>query len=145
MIKFSDLSEPDKIQYIKDGFIILIENLYKNPSKLKEYIKLEKPNQLVVNNELIIDSMSEFEKKVIEEKNKVLQEKVNIENEKIMAAFKLKEEQYKKIETILSKIQKKEGCLCGSCIDINITNSSVPPELHLFIDIARKEAEERTY
>lgn len=145
MARFIDLAEPDRVQYIKDGFIMILENLSKNPDKLKDYIKLEKPKPLVVNLELITDSMLESDKKAVEERNKILQEKVNAENEKLIADFKLKEDNYKKIETIISKIQKKVGCLCGSCIDVAITNSSVPPELYLFIEISRKEAEERIY
>ena len=57
----------------------------------------------------------------------------------------MKEEVFNKIESIISKLQKKEGCLCGACVNVNITNSMVPPELEILIDAARKEAEERSY
>jgi uncharacterized protein YegL len=145
MAKFSDLSEQERIQYIKDGFVLLLEELAKDPSKLKSYIKLEMPALNVAAFEPIVDWMTDEQKTAVTNRNKIVKEKVDAANEKIIADYKVKEDTYKKIESIVSGIKKKEGCICGSCININITSSIVPRELELLIDIARKEAEERTY
>lgn len=145
MAKFNDLSEQDKIQYVKDGFVLILEQLAKDPSKLKNYIKLEAPKLNVAAFEPIVDTMTEEQRAIAEERNKLLKSKVDAENEKLTAEFKIKEENYKKVEALVSGLKKKDGCLCGSCININITNNVVPQELEPLIDVARKEAEERIY
>lgn len=145
MAKFSELNEQDRIQYIKDGFILILEQLAKDPSKLNNYIKLEKPKLNVPALETIKEGMSDADKKLVEDRNKIVQAKVDAENTKIETEYKTKEEVFVKVEAIVSKLQKKEGCLCGSCINVNITNNVIPPELDVLIDVARKEAEERTY
>jgi hypothetical protein len=144
-MKFSELHEQDRIQYVKDGFILILEQLAKDPTKLKTYIRLEQPKLTVAAFESLKDSMSEEEIALVKARNVALEEKVKAANEKLTLEFKAKEEIFKKIEDIISKLQKKEGCLCGSCVNINITNSMVPPELEILIDAARKEAEERSY
>jgi len=145
MAKFTELAEQDRIQYIKDGFILILEQLAKDPTKLKNYIKLEKPKPHVAVHEGIKDNMSEDEKKRVAERNQIIQEKVNAANAELEAAYKAKEDTYKKIEEIVSKLQKKEGCMCGSCMNTSITNNVIAPELDILIDVARKEAEERVY
>ena len=145
MAKFTDLNEQDRIQYIKDGFILILEQLAKDPSKLKNYIKLDKPKLNVPALEIIKEEMTENDKKLVEDRNRIVQAKVDAENTKIETEYKTKEEVFAKVEAIVSKLQKKEGCLCGSCINVNITNNVVPPELDVLIDVARKEAEERIY
>lgn len=145
MAKFTDLSEQDRIQYVKDGFVLILEQLAKDPGKLKNYIKLDLPKLNVAAFEPILDNMTEEQKKAAQERNKLLQTKVDAENEKLTTEYKTKEDYYKKVETFVSGLKKKEGCLCGSCININITNNVIPRELEPLIDVARKEAEERNY
>ena len=145
MAKFNDLTEQDRIQYVKDGLILILEQLAKDPSKLKNYIKIESPKVSVPAFEKITDTTSDAEKALIEERNKALQIKVDIENEKLKAEFALKEEGFKKVQDIVSNLKKKELCFCGSCINIDIISSVVPKELDILIDVARKEAEERHY
>lgn len=145
MARFNDLQEQDRIQYVKDGFMLILEQLAKDPSKLKGYVKVEQPKLTVAAFEPIKESMSDEEKASIKARNAALEEKVKLANDKITADFKMKEEVFNKIESIISKLQKKEGCLCGACVNVNITNSMVPPELEILIDAARKEAEERSY
>lgn len=145
MAKFTELNEQDRIQYIKDGFVLILERLAKDPTKLTDYIKLEKPKLHVAALETIKDGMSDDEKKALEARNAVVQEKVGVENTKLETEFGVKEEMFAKVVALVSKLQKKEGCLCGSCINVNITNSIIPPELDVLIDVARKEAEERVY
>jgi len=150
MAKFTDLSELDRIQYVKDGFVLILERLAKDPSKLKEYIKpAEKPKLILAAiekpSETLFSAMSAEDKKALEERNKLAEENAKVINEKAEEEFKQKEATFKKVETIITGLQKKVGCLCGSCIDINITNSVIPTELEPLIDIARKEAEERQY
>lgn len=145
MARFNDLNEQDRIQYVKDGFVLILEQLAKDPVKLKNYIKLEKPKLHVASLETVPEKVSDADKTAIESRNKTVLDKVSEQNEKLEAEFKNKEENFKKIEAIVSKLQKKEGCLCGTCINISITNSAVPPELDVLIEVARKEAEERAY
>lgn len=145
MSKFNDLGELDRIQYIKDGFILILEQLAKDPSKLKNYIKLDKPKLSIPVHEQIKEGASAEEIKAITLKNKALDERTEEQNSKLEAAYKAEEESYKKIEAIVSKLEKKKSCICGSCINVNIINNTIPPELEKLIDIARKEAEEKIY
>jgi hypothetical protein len=145
MAKFSDLNEQDKIQYIKDGFVLILEQLAKDPSKLKNYITVEKPKTNVAAFEVINDTMSEEQKVVATYNNTILKDKVDTENAKLELEYVLKEGIFKKIEEIISGLKKKEGCQCGACINTNITNGTIPSELEPLIDAARKEAEERSY
>lgn len=146
MAKFLDLSEKDRIQYVKDGFVLILERLAKEPAKLKDYIKpVDPPKPILAALETITDGISDDEKKAIEERNKLAEANAHTINEKAMAEFSTKMESFKKVEAIISKLQKKEGCLCGSCINISITNSVIQPELEPLIDAAKKEAEERNY
>ena len=109
-MKFSELSDQNKIQYVKDGFVLILEQLAKEPDKLKNYI-------------------------VVPEKPETGKEE----------EYKTKAEHFGKVANILSKLEKKEGCLCGSCINLNIVNSVIPPELEVLIDAARQEAEAKNY
>jgi hypothetical protein len=145
-MKFTELNEQERIQYIKDGFILILEQLAKDPSKLKNYIKVpEKPKQVQAVVERIIESMTDEQKSEILDRNKIAQAKAAAENEKIDAGYSTIVEHYKKVEAIITKLEKKEGCLCGSCVNLGITNSVIPNELEVLIDAARKEAEERNY
>ena len=150
MAKFLDLTEQDRIQYVKDGFVLILERLAKDPSKLKEYIPLsDKPKAvcaaLEIPSDTIIQGMSEEDKKALEERSKLAEANAKAINDKAEEEFKKKEETYKKAESIITSLQKKEGCLCGACININITNSVIQPELEPLIDAAKKEAEGKLY
>lgn len=145
MAKFSELAEQDKIQYIKEGFIIILEQIAKDPSKLNNYIKLEKPKLNAAVLEPIKETMSELEKKMITERNQITREKVEAENIRLETEYKAKEKAHEKIKEVVSKLQKKEGCMCGECMSMGITNNVLAPELDILIEIARKDAEERTY
>jgi hypothetical protein len=146
MAKFTDLSEQDRIQYIKDGFILILESLTKDPSKLKNYIELEEPKLSSPMLEDVNDvNVGETEINARKERNRLIQEAVSAANDELLNKYKTKVNTFKKIEAIISGMKKKEACICGSCININITNSIIPHELEALIDIARKEAEERSY
>lgn len=145
-MKFAELNEQDRIQYIKDGFILILEQLAKDPSKLKNYIKLpDKPKQVQAVVERINESMTDEQKAEVLERNKLANAKATAENEKLDGEYQKALEHYKKVEAIIGKLEKKEGCLCGSCVNLGITNSMIPNELEVLIDAARKEAEERNY
>lgn len=144
MARFNDLAEQDRIQYIKDAFILILEQLAKDPNKLNDYIKLEKSKATVVLpafSDAHKQSMSDAEKK---QYNLAVKE-IEAENIKLEAEFKTKEATYNKIKEIVSKLQKKEGCMCGTCMNISITNGMIAPELDILIEVARKTAEERAY
>ena len=38
MAKFNDLQDADKIQYVKDEFILILEEIAKDKSKLDKYL-----------------------------------------------------------------------------------------------------------
>ena len=61
MSRFIDLNEQDRIQYVKDGFVLILEQLAKDPSKLSNYIKLEAPKLTVAALETIKESTSKIE------------------------------------------------------------------------------------
>jgi hypothetical protein len=145
MAKFTELAEQDRIQYIKDGFILILEQIAKDPSKLSNYIKLEKPTPHVAYIEPIPAHLSAADRSRLQEQNTIIQAKVDAENAKLDTEFKTKTETFKKIEAIIAKLEKKQGCMCGSCMNISITNNVIAPELDILIDVARKEAEEKAY
>src|SRR5258708_30244489 len=145
MARFIDLSEQDKIQYIKDGFVLILDQLAKDPSRLNNYIKLDDPKLLVPALDQIKNEMTEDQKTKLQDKNKLAIANAEVKNLKLEAEFKLKTEAYKKIYDIASKLKKKDACLCGSCISIDIINNVLPQEFHILINVARKEAQERSY
>ncbi len=145
MSRFIDLNEQDRIQYVKDGFVLILEQLAKDPSKLSNYIKLEAPKLTVAALETIKETMTDDEKAAITTRNTAVKTKVDAENEKLTIEYEAKKTAFNKVEEIVSKLQKKEGCNCGTCLNLNITNGIIPPELDTLIDAARKEAEERNY
>jgi hypothetical protein len=115
-MKFSELSPSDQVQYIKDGFVLILERLAKEPAKLTEYIPMmSKP----------VDTTPDFDK-ATEEYNK-------------------QTEIFAKVDALIKGLQKKAGCLCGSCLEVNINNSVIQPELEPLIDAAKKEAEAKSY
>ena len=144
-MKFSDLNEQDRVQCVKDGFVLILEKLSRYPSEINKYYNIEKPKTIIPCFEQISDSLSEEDKKIISERN----EKTILSANEINASNKKKYEesleQFKKAEEIIKSLSKKEGCVCGSCIELDIINNIIPTELQFLIDFARKEAEARIY
>lgn len=128
-MKFAELSDTDKIQSIKDGFVLILESVANNPDVLKEYIKVEDPIL-----EAYKDDMSPADYKNLEEKNKVLQDK-----------FTQQKAEFDKVQSMIADLKMKTGCICGKCVDINITNNSIPPELQVLVEAARKEVQNRVF
>ncbi len=89
--------------------------------------------------------MTDEQKTEVLERNKTANDKAAAENEKLEKEYNSMVEHFKKVEAIIGKLEKKEGCLCGSCVNLGITNTMIPSELEVLIDAARKEAEERNY
>lgn len=145
MARFSELNELDRIQYIKDGFVLIIEQVAQDPSKLKNYIKLEKPKLFVPALESTKDYMSDEEKKLVAERNAVVEADVLAKNKKLEEKYAADEAEMAKVAAVIASFPKEDGCICGSCLSINITSSKIPPELNVLIDAARKEAEEKAY
>lgn len=144
-MRFNELSEQERVQSIKNNFTLLIEKLASDPKKVADYIKVEKPKLNVASLEKIKETMTEDQKKEAEERNKIVQAKVDDENAKLEAEFNSKQEMLKKAEKAISSFEKNPGCICGTCININLDGSLIPPELEALIDIARKEAQEKVY
>lgn len=55
------------------------------------------------------------------------------------------EEYFAKTKEYLSKIGKRKGCMCGTCINLSVITASIPLELELLIDAAKKEAQDKMY
>jgi hypothetical protein len=145
-MKFKDLSEQDKILNVKDNFQRLLEFLSKDPSKLTTYIPIPtKPKGFAAMLESISDDMKESDKTAIMKRNEIAKAKAQEETSKAEAEYNKATERFEKAKSIISKLEKMEGCVCGTCLNINISAGSVPPELEVLIDAARKEAEEKTY
>jgi hypothetical protein len=145
MAKFNELSDADKIQYIKDGFVLIVEQLAKDPEKIKQYVNTDQPKLATPTLETPKEGASEEEKKQLTERNEVLMKSASESNAKLETDFKKRMETFEKIKGLVSNLKKVEGCLCGGCLTIDLTNGTMPPELECIIDAARKEAEEKNY
>lgn len=144
-MRFTELNDSEKVQSIKDNFILILELLAREPERLKTYFKVEKPKTIVAALEKIIVSMNDDEKSAAKKSNAEVEEKTKIKNEELEKEYNNKLATFEKAAATISKLKKKDGCLCGSCLDLNTANKGVPDELEVLIDIARKEAEERVY
>jgi hypothetical protein len=144
-MRFSELNDSEKVQSIKDNFILVLELLAREPERLKTYFKIEKPKLNVAALEKITIDMNDEEKSAAEKRNAEVEEKTKIKNEELEKEYIDKLIIFEKAAATISKLKKKEGCLCGSCLDLNTANKGVPDELEILIDVARKEAEERVY
>jgi hypothetical protein len=144
-MRFTELNDSEKVQSIKDNFILILELLARDPERLKTYFKVEKPKTIVAALEKIIVSMNDDEKSAAKKSNAEVEEKTKIKNEELEKEYNNKLATFEKAAATISKLKKKDGCLCGSCLDLNTANKGVPDELEVLIDIARKEAEERVY
>jgi hypothetical protein len=144
-MKFNDLSDQEKIQSIKDNFVLILEQLATDPKKLEAIFKIEKPKTISPSFEKLTLTMSDEVRATTEKKNKELEETVREANIKAEKEYNDKLAVLEAAKITISKLRKKEGCLCGSCLDMDIANKGVPSELEVLIDVARKEAEERVY
>jgi hypothetical protein len=125
---------------------LILEQLAREPAKLKNYVKPpEKSKTVLPVVEREADTMTDEEKAVVIERNVQANELAARENERLELEYNNALAAYKKIEQVISTLKVKSGCMCGSCIDLNITNTAIPIELEGIIDAARKEAEEKTY
>lgn len=122
-MKFSELSPSDQVNHIKDDFVLILERLAQDPKKLKDYIPMvEKP----VTSTILSDEEKALFNKTMEEYNK-------------------QTELFAKVEELVKGLKKKADCRCGSCLEVNINNSVIQPELEPLIDAARKVAESKSY
>ena len=112
MARFSDLQEQDKIQYVKDEFILILEEVAKDHSKLDKYLP------------------------AIEAKDKDAEQVAQSEARKV---------QRENVLEIVKNLKPKAGCLCNSCLDLNLANSVLPESLEPLIDVAKREAESKVY
>jgi hypothetical protein len=113
MARFSELQEQDKIQYVKDEFILILEDIAKDKGKIEKFLPLP---------ELKKDANAEQQSKY---------EAVKAQREKVLE--------------IVGGLKSRVGCLCGSCLDLNIANSVLPQELEPIVDAAKREAESKSY
>lgn len=117
MASFKDLSEQDRIQYVKDEFITILEDMAKDKGKIDKYLPLE-------------DAKSYKSAKGTAEYTKEYEERKSQRN---------------KVMEIVGSLSKRKDCVCGSCLDLNINGSALPPEMEFIIDVAKKEAESKSY
>jgi|SRR5271166_2389096 len=141
MAKFDSLNDSDKIQVVKDEFLNIIDHLSSEPSKINEVLGVnEAPKPVVAITTPLTDKMSRDERATVEARNAEAETKAKAENERITAEFATKVEAAKKIGEILKNMTKKEGCICGSCFNTEITSGILAPELEPLIDVAKKNA-----
>jgi hypothetical protein len=146
MAKFTDLNESDKIQAVKDKFAELIGFVSSEPEKLKDYIAVgDKPKPIVAITDPLTDKMSPAQRADVEEKNRIAEEKAKAENVRIDAEYADKATLMKKAQDVISKLAKKEGCICNTCFNVDVANGIIPPELEPLIEAARKQAESEDY
>lgn len=145
MASFKDLSEQDRVLYIKDEFMSILESLAADPNEISNYIKVEdKPKSVVPILEVVKDNMTDEEKTELLARNKLANEKADAANLKLENEYSEKIMQFEKLKEAIVKLPKNTGCMCGTCIDIQKMNSVIPPEFELLIDFAKKTAEEKT-
>jgi hypothetical protein len=116
-MRFSELQEADKVQYVKDTFALLCEVLANDPSRITEYFPIEPPKKGAELSSAEIET-ARINKEIIE-----------------------------KVGKVLSGLKPKSGCTCvgKKCIDINLLFNPINPELEPLIDVCRKYAEQRVY
>jgi hypothetical protein len=113
MARFSELQEQDKIQYVKDEFILILEDIAKDKGKIEKFLPLP---------ELKKDANAEQQSKY---------EAVKAQREKVLE--------------IVGGLTQRKGCLCGSCLDLNVSNGLIPEALEPLVDAAKHEAESKSY
>lgn len=121
MAKFNDLQDADKIQdYVKDEFILILEEIAKDKSKLDKYLPEMKAYV----------AGKDSDSKLVE---------------KFAKEFDERKAQREKVLEIVGSLKPRVGCLCNSCLDLNLSNSVIDPCLDPLIDFAKKEAESKSY
>ena len=112
-MKFTDLTEADKIQKVKDKFATILEGLAEGSLKLEDYISAPaKP--------------------------------ANGADKEVLSAYETQLERYTKAKEIIQNVNRQEGCICGTCVNIKF-GAMVPRELEPIIQAAKKQAQEATY
>jgi hypothetical protein len=137
---FSELSEQDKIQAVKDQFVLIVEAIHQDISKLKHYIKFEEPKL----SSPVLEAENDTDL-TVKERNKLAIVSNNIANEKLLTEFKAKNASYNAIVEKISSLKKKADCQCGSCLDVNLTSGIVIGELEPLIDAARIEVQAKSF
>lgn len=142
-MRFSELSEKDKIQAVKDQFIAIVEIISADHNKLNQYFKLEEPKW-----DFPVIEIDNGDTTIIA-RNELAKVAANISNEKLLADFNSKKTVYDAILKRISSFKKKEDCKCppsiGPCLDVNLTSGAVFSELEPLIDAARIEIQTKTF
>jgi len=149
-MRFSELSDKEKIQSVKDSLIRLLEKLSFLPaderSKLiQQYLQITPPSYLVAALEKAGDGISEEEKIQMERRNQEVANKVQEKNKSMEEVYNQKLDAAKKLENLISGLKKLEGCVCGACFNVDIINGILPIELECLLPVARQTAEETAY
>ena len=122
-MRFTELSESEQIDKVKETFIEILSGLAGDQTKINDYVTVPaKPADPSA-------SASDEEKATLA---------------KAKAAHEEKTTQVAKIKEILSQVEKPADCFCGDCVTVKFGNS-VPRELEFLIEAAQKQAEKATY
>ena len=107
-MKFVDLTQQDKIQYVKDNFVLILEQLAGDPTKIKNYVKVpEKSKTVLPVLERVEDTMTDEEKVVVLERNKQANEHAAKENERLELEYNTAQAALKKVEQVLFTLKIK--------------------------------------
>ena len=145
MGKFQSADDNGKISLIKDAFNELVGAISNEPNKIREILELgEKPKAIVPIKVAITDKMNDVEKLEAEKNNALAIEKAAAETLAREQEYATKEEAITKIASAIEKMGKKEGCICGTCFNVEAAGGVLAPEMEPLIDMARKHAEATT-
>lgn len=142
MASFAKLDTRGKVQAIKDRFEELLGEISAEPEKARERFKLgDRPKAVVAITTPLTEGMSLTDRKHTEEKNALAVEKAAAETARLMAEYDTRAVQVTACVEAITKMGRKEGCLCGTCFNTEATAGVIAPEFAPLIDIARELAE----
>jgi hypothetical protein len=142
MGKFQSADNNTKIGMIKDAFNELVAEIANEPNKLLSLLEVaDKPKPVVAIHTLVDGTMSNERKAEIVALNKVADEKAAAENARLQTDYEERLASAKKVGEAIAKMGKREGCICGTCFNVEATGGPLSPDFEPLIEIARKHAE----
>lgn len=135
-MKFADLDDEKKITHIKDKYAEIIGEIVADKSIIDKLLPEEKEPVFVK------PDLSEAGEE--DKKNQAILKNAKLDFEVKTKAYKENKEVREKIVEALSKIKEKTDCICEPR-ELDIDINYIVPEFEVFIDLARKRAEEQTY
>lgn len=136
-MKFSELSELDRIDYIKGTVINILQELASSPESIIKYYPEPTPETFVPTKPK--PGMSDLEKEELTLSNLKKEESIVKKNALAFEEYAVK---LARAKEFLSNIKKKSLCMCGHCVDDSVVNKPMPNEIDFVLEVAKKRAEE---